>query len=66
MGVNDYYFSYYNRKLLYGSRLIQAPDEVILSQNFVRKAYGDKNPIGTIIFTESSLHRIVPCRVSEW
>ena len=48
-GVNSNFFSYNNRKLLHGSRLPEAPDEVVLSHNFASKAYGTANPIGTTI-----------------
>lgn len=48
-GVNGNFFSYYARNLLYGNQLPDAPDEVVLSQKFARKAYGTANPIGTII-----------------
>lgn len=42
-------FSYYDRKLLYGNQLPQAPDEVVLSQKFALKAFGIKSPIGSIV-----------------
>ena len=48
-GVNSNFFSYNNRKLLHGSRLPEAPDEVVLSNKFASKAYGTANPIGTTI-----------------
>ena len=48
-GVNSNFFSYNNRKLLHGSRLPEAPDEVVLSHKFASKAYGTANPIGTTI-----------------
>ena len=48
-GINANYFAYNGRKLLYGNRLPEAPDEVVLSQQFVRKAYGNRNPIGSVI-----------------
>ena len=48
-GINANYFAYNDRKLLYGNRLPKAPDEVVLSQQFTRKAYGSCNPIGSII-----------------
>lgn len=48
-GVNGNFFSYNAKKLLYGNQLPEAPDEVVLSQKFARKAYGTANPIGTII-----------------
>lgn len=49
MGVNVNYFSYNAKELLYGNKQPQAPDEVVLSQQFARKAYGSRNPVGTII-----------------
>lgn len=58
-GVNGNYFSYNARELLYGSRLPEAPDEVVLSEKFARKAYGIANPIGT------TLHLTNPGSISE-
>lgn len=49
IGVSANYFSYNSKNLLYGSQLPKAPDEIVLSEQFARKAYGTKNPIGTII-----------------
>ena len=39
-GVNGNFFSYNAKKLLYGNQLPKAPDEVVLSQKFARKACG--------------------------
>lgn len=50
IGINENYFSFNVRKLLHGSRLPQAPDEVVLSEKFARKAYGSENPVGSIIY----------------
>lgn len=47
-------FSYYNRRLLYGKQLPQAPDEVVLSQKFALKAFGTKSPIGSIVHLSDS------------
>lgn len=50
MGINENYFDYNGRKLLHGTRVPQAPDEVVLSEKFSRKAYGSENPVGGIIY----------------
>lgn len=50
IGINENYFTFNERKLLHGSRLPQAPDEVVLSEKFARKAYGYENPVGSIIY----------------
>lgn len=47
--VNPYSFRYEGRKLLYGDRLPEHPDEVVLSRRFARKVFGTENPIGSIV-----------------
>lgn len=42
--VNPYSFRYEGRKLLYGDRLPEHPDEVVLSRRFARKVFGTEIP----------------------
>ena len=37
----------------YGNQEITAPDEVIVSRSFARKAFGEENPIGQVIRQET-------------
>lgn len=56
--VNPYSFRYEGRKLLYGDRLPEHPDEVVLSRRFARKVFGTENPIGSIVcLLEPSIFR---------
>ena len=47
--VNPYSFHYTGRRLLYGDRLPENPDEVVLSRKFVQKIFGKENPVGAIV-----------------
>ena len=47
--VNPYSFRYEGRKLLYGDRLPEHPDEIVLSRRFAQKVFGTENPIGSIV-----------------
>lgn len=51
--VSSNYFTYNSFKLKYGSQEITAPDEVIISQSFARKAFGKEDPIGQVIRQET-------------
>lgn len=53
--VNSFFFPYFGIQYLYGPRQPLMPDEVILSERFAKKIFGDKNPIGqTIHIVEAS------------
>ena len=47
--VSSNYFTYNSLQLKYGNQEITAPDEVIVSRSFARKAFGEENPIGQVI-----------------
>lgn len=51
--VSSNYFTYNSLQLKYGNQEITAPDEVIVSQSFARKAFGEENPIGQVIRQET-------------
>ncbi|WP_148477549.1 ABC transporter permease [Parabacteroides johnsonii] len=51
--VSSNYFTYNSLKLKYGNQEITAPDEVIVSQSFARKAFGKEDPIGQVIRQET-------------
>lgn len=47
--VSPFFFSYYDMQLIYGSRLPQTPDEVVISKEFSRKIGAGENPVGLTI-----------------
>lgn len=51
--VSSNYFTYNSLQLKYGNQEITAPDEVIVSRSFARKAFGEENPIGQVIRQET-------------
>ena len=51
--VSSNYFAYNSLKLKYGNQEVTAPDEVIVSQSFARKAFGKEDPIGQVIRQET-------------
>lgn len=51
--VSSNYFTYNSLQLKYGNQEITAPNEVIVSQSFARKAFGQEDPIGHVIRQET-------------
>ena len=47
--VSGNYFEYKHIRLQRNTLPLQAPDEVIISESFAKKAYGDADPIGLTI-----------------
>lgn len=47
--INNAFFYFYHAKPLFGNRLPQAPDEVVITESCARKVYGQENPIGTLV-----------------
>lgn len=51
--VSSNYFTYNSLQLKYGNQEITAPNEVIVSESFARKAFGQEDPIGQVIRQET-------------
>lgn len=47
--TNNAFFTFYDAKLLYGTRLPQTPDEVVISESCARKVCGKQNPIDMLV-----------------
>lgn len=56
--VSPLFFSYYNKKLKKDNIEITAPDEVIISQEFAQKVFGEEDPTGMIIRLETENHHL--------
>lgn len=54
--VNENTFSFYELGLLYGNRIPEKKDEVVISRSFAEKAFGQDNPIGTVIHLSESVY----------
>lgn len=52
--VNNHFYTYEQKQLIYGNRLPEAPDEIVLSEQCARKVYGDKSPIGMQVHVDKS------------
>lgn len=58
--VSSNFFSYTDMKLMYGNQIPQAPDDVIISEHFARKVFGEENPIGMSIHLTTPSHYSAP------
>lgn len=47
--VSGNYFEYKNIRLKHNTQPLQAPDEIIVSEPFAKKAFGDIDPIGLVV-----------------
>lgn len=63
--VSPLFFSYYNKRLKNGNTDISAPDEVIISQEFARKVFGEEDPTGMIIHLETENHHL-PNQIKDY
>ncbi|WP_289075111.1 ABC transporter permease [uncultured Bacteroides sp.] len=54
--VNGNTFSFYGLDLLYGNRIPEKKDEVVISRSFAEKAFGQDNPIGAVIHLTESVY----------
>lgn len=67
--VSGNYFEYKNIRLQRNTQPLQAPDEVIVSESFAQKAFGDVDPIGLILRRgddkEAKSYRIIDVALSD-
>lgn len=63
--VSPLFFSYYNKKVGNEDKNPVAPDEVVISRSFARKAFGKENPIGMIVHLETS-YRHLPNQMKDY
>lgn len=67
--VSGNYFEYKNIRLQRNTHPLQAPDEVIVSESFAQKAFGDIDPIGLILRRgndkEAKSYRIIDVALSD-
>ena len=67
--VSGNYFEYKNIRLQRNTQPLQAPDEVIVSESFAQKAFGDVDPIGLILRRgddkEAKSYRIINVALSD-
>ena len=54
--VNANTFSFYGLGLLYGDRIPEKKDEVVISRSFAEKAFSEDNPIGAVIHLSESVY----------
>ena len=54
--VNGNTFSFYGLDLLYGNRIPEKKDEVVISRSFAEKAFGEDDPIGAVIHLSESVY----------
>ena len=54
--VNGNTFSFYGLGLLYGNRIPEKKDQVVISRSFAEKAFGQDNPIGAVIHLTESVY----------
>lgn len=52
--VSPNFFSYENLHFLYGPKVPEAPDEVIISERLCRKVFGEENPLGMLLHVDTS------------
>lgn len=55
-GINRNSFSFYELDLLYGERIPEKKDEVVISRSFAEKAFGEDNPVGAVIHLSESVY----------
>ena len=67
--VSGNYFEYKHIRLQRNTQPLQAPDEVIVSESFAQKAFGDVDPIGMILRRgddkEAKSYRIIDVALSD-
>lgn len=63
--VSPSFFSYYNKKVENKDKKLVAPDEVVISRSFARKAFGKENPIGMIVHLETN-YRHLPNQIKDY
>lgn len=56
--VSPSFFAYYNKQTINKQRMLNAPDEIILSRAFAWKAFGQEDPTGMIIHLETNDRRL--------
>lgn len=55
-GLNENTFQFYELDLLYGNRILEKKDEVVISRSFAEKAFGEDNPVGAVVHLSESVY----------